>query len=336
LKVGLFQFFPPTLWTPGGGETQLQKTYEALKRRGVNVELFDIWSRKKYDIMHVFGSTYQLSDFVVTAKKLGMKVVVSPIIYTNKPWYVWSIARFIDKILPYPTIYTYRKRIYDAADILISGSNAERNQLQKNFKIPKNKFRVVYNAADAKLADAKPDLFVEKYGLKDFVLMVGRISNHKGQIRLMRALDGCNLDLVFIGNMDPDDKDYFNEFQNECKKRKWVHYLGFFKNDTELLSSAYAACKVHTLPSYGECPGLASLEAGLAGANVVAVKDDPVYEHLGDCAYYCDPRSIESIREAVLKAYNSPKTDQLKNRLLKDFTWDAVAEKLEKIYKELM
>jgi hypothetical protein len=336
LKIALFQFFPPTLWTPGGGETQLQRTYEALKRRDMDVELFDIWSRKKYDIIHVFGSTYQLSDFVVTAKRLGMKVVVSPIIYTDKPWYVWSTARFIDNILPYPTIYTYRKRIYDTADILISGSNAEKQQLQKNFKIPENKFRVVYNAVDAKLADAKPDLFIEKYGLKDFVLMVGRINNRKGQIRLMKALDGCNLDLVFIGNMDPDDKDYFNEFQNECKKRKWVHYLGFFKNDAELLSSAYAACKVHALPSYGEFPGLVSLEAGLAGANVVAVKDSPVYEHLGDYAYYCNPDSIESIREAILKAYKAPKTEDLKKRLLKDFTWDAVAEKIEKIYEELI
>ncbi|OXT09509.1 hypothetical protein CE561_00660 [Thermoanaerobacterium thermosaccharolyticum] len=335
MKVALFQFFPPTLWTPGGGETQLQKTYEALKRRGIDVELFDVWSRKKYDIIHVFGSTYQLSDFVVTAKRLGMKVVDMPISYTDKQWYVWSIARFIDKILPYPTLYTYRKRIYESSDVLIAGSNAEKSQLIKNFKIPENKFKVVYNAADAKLADTKPDLFIEKYGLKDFVLMVGRVSNHKGQIRLMKALDGCNLDLVFIGNMDPDDKEYFNEFQNECKKRKWVHYLGFLKNDSDLLSSAYAACKVFALPSLNECSSLVLVEAGLSGSNIVTLKNETEYEYLRDFAYYCDPRSIESIREAVLKAYNAPKNDNLKNRLLKDFTWDAVAEKLERIYNEL-
>ncbi|WP_434655856.1 hypothetical protein [Thermoanaerobacterium thermosaccharolyticum] len=66
-----------------------------------------------------------------------------------------------------------------------------------------------------KLADTKPDLFIEKNGLKDFVLMVDRINNHKRQIKLMKALDGCNLDLVSIENMDPNDKEYFNEFQNE-------------------------------------------------------------------------------------------------------------------------
>lgn len=246
------------------------------------MELFDIWSRKKYDIIHVFGSTYQLSDFAVTAKRLDMKVVVSPISYTLTSPYVWVIARFIDRILPYPTIYSYRKRVYYAAYLTISGSNVEKQQLQRNFKVAEDKFKVVYNAADAKLADTKHDLFYEKYGLKDFVLMVGRISNHKGQIRLMKALDGCNLELVFIENMDPNDKEHFDEFQKECNKRKWVHYLGFFKNDVDLLSSAYAACKVHALPSFEECPGLVSLEAGLAGANIVTLKNKPIFEHLSD------------------------------------------------------
>jgi glycosyltransferase involved in cell wall biosynthesis len=73
----------------------------------------------------------------------------------------------------------------------------------------------------------------------------------------------------------------------------------------------------------------------LSGSNIVTLKNETEYEYLRDFAYYCDPRSIESIREAVLKAYNAPKNDNLKNRLLKDFTWDAVAEKLERIYNEL-
>ncbi|WP_434655859.1 hypothetical protein [Thermoanaerobacterium thermosaccharolyticum] len=70
------------------------------------------------------------------------------------------------------------------------------------------------------------------------------------------------------------------------KKRKWVHYLGFLKSDEKLLSSVYAACKVHALPSMGECPVLVLLETGIAGANIVTLKDGPIYGHLGDYAYY--------------------------------------------------
>lgn len=335
MKVAFFQFFPPTVWMPGGGETQLAKTKEALEKLGVQVELFDIWNPKHYDSLHIFGSTYQLSDFVVTAKRLGMKVVVSPITYTDKPTWMWKTWSVIDRLLPVPTVYTYRKRIYEVADVLISGSRAEATQLIANFRVSKEKIRIVHNAADKRFAEASPELFIKKYGLRDFVLMVSRISNHKGQLRLIKALEGLDIDLVFIGRMDPDDPGYFDQFQQACERRPWVHYLGGF-DDQNMLASAYAAAKVHTLPSLGECPGLVSLEAGLAGANVVAVKDPPVYEHLGDEAFYCNPRSISSIREAVLKAYNVPRNERLRQRLLNEFTWDKVAQKILAIYKELL
>ena len=336
MRVGFFAFFPPTIWTPGGGETQLRKTKEALERLGVRVELFDIWHPKKdYDIIHVFGSTYQLSDFVVTAKRLGMKIVVSPIIYTDKPTWMWKAWRLIDHLLPVPTVYTYRKRIYEIANVLLSGSHAEAAQLHAHFAVPREKMRVVHNAADKRFAEASPDLFIKKYGLKDFVLMVGRINSRKGQIRLIQALEGEGIELVFIGRMDPDDPSYFERFQRACKERPWVHYLGGIDNQ-EMLASAYAAAKVHALPSFGEFPGLVSLEAGLAGANVVAVKDPPVYEHLGDEAFYCNPRSISSIRKAVLEAYNAPRNDKLRKRLLDGFTWEIVAKKILSVYEEII
>lgn len=337
MRVAFFSFFPPTLWTPRGGETQLAKTREALQKLGVEVELFDIWAKRRdYDILHVFGSTYQLSDFVVTAKRLGLRVVVSPIIYTNKPWWAWWAWRQIDRVLPVPTVYTYRRRIYEVADVLLPGSDAEARQLSANFGIPRAKMVVVYGAADARLAEASPLAFRERYGLENFVLMVGRISEHKGQIRLMRALDGTGLDTVFIGQMDPDDPHYFRLFQMECAKRSWVHYLGPLPPGSDILASAYAAAKVHALPSFGECPGLVSLEAGMAGCNVVAGFSEPVREHLGDDAFYCNPGSLRSIREAVLRAYSAPRDGKLRERLLKDFTWDAVARRILAVYERLV
>jgi len=336
MRIAFFQFFPPTIWTPGGGETQLRKTKEVLEKLDVQVELFDIWNPKKdYDIIHVFGSTYQLSDFVVTAKRLGMKVIVSPIIYTDKPYWQWKMWGIINSLLPVPTVYTYRKRIYETADILIAGSKAEAIQLSKNFGIPLTKFRVVYNGVDRKFAEASPELFIKNFGLKDFVLQVSRISNHKGQLRLVEALEGQGIDLVFIGQMDPDDPDYFKQFLKACENRPWVHYLGPVY-DQDLLASAYSASKVHALPSFGESCALVNLEAGIAGANVVSLKNPPIYEYLGDDAYYCDPKSISSIRKAVLEAYSAPRNEKLREKLLASFTWDAIAQQLLTIYNEIL
>jgi len=336
MKVAFFQFFPPTIWTPGGGETQLAKTRHALEKLGVRVDFFDIWARRRdYDIMHIFGSTYQLSDFAVTARRLGMKLVVSPIVYTNKPEWKWRAWRFIDRFMPVPTGYTYRNRIYEAAHVLLPGSDEEAAQLHTNFCVPLHNMTIVRNAADAGLAEATGDLFAKKHELQDFVLMVARISRHKGQVRLINALDGQGLDLVFLGQMDPDDPDYFREFERACEGKPWVHHLGFISNEEEL-ASAYAAARVHALPSFSECPGLASLEAGLAGANVVAVKAPTVFEHLGDEAFYCNPSSIDSIRDAVIRAYEAPLNGRLRERLLADFTWDAVAAKMLDVYEKVL
>lgn len=337
MRVAVFQFFPPTLWTPGGGETQLSRTCLALEKAGVEVIKFDIWNpQKDFDLLHVFGSTYQLSDFVVTAKRLGMKVVVSPIAYSYKPKWQWVFFNVIDKLLPIPTIYSYRKQIYGAADLLLSGSKAEAEQLKTNFKLPGNKFRIVYNAADSTFAEATSDKFVEQYNLNDFVLMVGRISEHKGQLRLIQALEGTGLKLVIIGHPDPDDMVYYERFQYTIQDKPWIHFLGSVQKTEGILASAYAAAKVHALPSLSECPGLVNLEAGLAGANVVTLSNPSVYEHLGDHAWYCNPRSVDSIRDAVTAAHKAPRQMKLRERLLKDFTWDAVAKRLINVYSELV
>ena len=337
MKVAYFQFFPPTLWTPGGGEVQLAKTREELIRRGVSVDLFDVWRPTvDYDILHVFGSTYQLSDFVVTAKRLGQRVVVSPIIYTDKPRWQWIAGRWFDSLSPLPTIYRYRRRIYQSADLLLPGSKAEACQLHQNFGVPWAKMEVVPVGVEDRFLAADPEPFRRKYGLSDFVLMVARISTRKGQRRLIQALAGTNLRLVFIGRADPDDPGYFEDFLKDCEHYPNAQYLGSMPHDSPMLASAYAACRVHALPSLGECPGIASMEAALAGAAVVVGNSAPVVETLGNGAYYCNPNSISEIRSAVIRAFEAPRNTALRDRLAQGFVWSKVGAAIAQVYTSLV
>jgi len=70
--------------------------------------------------------------------------------------------------------------------------------------------------------------------------------------------------------------------------------------------------------------------------DIILVKDPTTYEYLGDEAFYCNPKSILSIRKAVLEAYNAPRNEKLKERLLSGFTWDAIAQQILSIYKEIL
>jgi len=338
MKIGFYLFYPQDFWAPGGGVTHILNLSQALKKLGQKVEFFDIWrfdSVKRYDILIVMGSSYHLSDFVVTAEKAGEKVVVIPVALSLKPQGLWKLGRFLDKLIPVDTTFTYRKRIYDACDSLIVQSQFELSQLSRNFDIPRSKFSVIPNGVEEKFVNASPDPFIQKYKVKDFVLMVGRICENKGQLRLLEALGGQNLPLVFIGGSSPLEPKYFERFKEKIKIQQ-IKYLGYIPHDSPILASAFAAAKVVTMISLYETFGNVCLEAAAARSNVVVSRNLPISEFMGNRVYYCDPKNIMSIREAIQSALSDPRNDDLHRYVISNFSWEAIAKLHLNKFRELM
>jgi len=77
------------------------------------------------------------------------------------------------------------------------------------------------------------------------------------------------------------------------------------------------------------------LEAGLEGCNLVITDRGDTREYFGDMAYYCDPGSEASIREAVLKAYSAPVCTALQHRIRTEFNWTKTAEATIKGYRQI-
>lgn len=337
MRVGFFLFFPSTMWAPGGGEVQVLKTKQALESIGVEVVLLDPWSRHlNVDVVHVFGSNWEVYGVVEAVKGMGLPVVVSTISFSSKPSWQWRLWKLIDRVVPVMTTYRLRQRIYDRADILIVASRSEGRQLSQGFRVEHTKFRVVPLGVDTLLyQSANPDLFINKFGISDFVLEVGRINRHKGQSRLIRALQGTGLHVVLIGPPDPRDLGSFHEIQELSRRYEWVHYLGTIDHDDPLLASAYSAARVHVLPSVSESFGLVTFEALAAGTAAVSGPYPPVQEHLGQYVYFCDPLSIKSIRKTVIHAYERGPDPRARYYVLKNFSWDRVAQRLLNIYREV-
>ncbi|GMN99846.1 glycosyltransferase [Parageobacillus thermoglucosidasius] len=338
MKVAFFQFYPPTLWNLGGGETMLLKTKEYLEKGyDINIELFDIWSRKKdYDIMHIFGSSYHHYEFAKIAKELGMKIVLSSIAYSPKPKIYWQAWKQIDKLIPIDTTYTLRKKLYNLADVIIANSEVEKVQQSEYFDTPLSKFEVIHLGGDIRFSKASKTEFENKYGISNYILCVARINPRKNQIRLIEALKGTGIPLVFIGPPDHKYPKYIEEFINKVKETDNVLWIEHIDHNSTLLASAYKGARVHVNVARGEFPGLCSIEAGLAGINVVAVKDPTVYEYLKDYVIYCDPDDIISIKESVMNAYNSNKSMELQRHLIQNHTWQVVAEKTYRVYKNIL
>ena len=71
----------------------------------------------------------------------------------------------------------------------------------------------------------------------------------------------------------------------------------------------------------------------MAGWNVVSTNRGYAKEYLKNFAEYCDPTDVESIRSTVLKAFKTPKSDLLKNHLLKYFSWEKTAQTTLELYR---
>jgi glycosyltransferase involved in cell wall biosynthesis len=102
-----------------------------------------------------------------------------------------------------------------------------------------------------------------------------------------------------------------------------------------MLASAYAACDTFVLPSMFETPGIAALEAALAGAKVVITPYGGTKEYFRDLAGYVEPSSVVSIRNGIKAALERKKGTELREHVRKSFLWQTVAQKTAAAYREV-
>jgi len=344
MKV-LMNTMPTSFQAIGGGGIVALKTAEYLRKRKINVKLFNYWQDKisDYDILHNVGTAAVCYDVINSAYSQKIPVALTTIYDFHSIHYIIKSQiplKTKAKQIAYNILNKYFlklskvKKMLDQASILFPDTWMEGNFLIKNFKISRNKVFPVPHGVDERFMYAKPNLFHNKYGLKDFVLYVGRIDIRKNVLTLIRALKNTNIDLVIIGKAEPDQQLYFEKCKKEAGKN--VHFLGQFPHESKLLESAYAAAKVVTLPADYETPGLVGLEAGLAKANVVITERGSTKDYYKDYVWYVNPESIKDIKAKILAAYKAEKNNELRDHVRKNFLWDKVAKKTLEGYKKVL
>jgi glycosyltransferase involved in cell wall biosynthesis len=332
----------------GGGDVQVEKTSAALRKRGVKVVLLDkkIRDISKFDILHIFAPSVFSADaysLALHARKSGVKVATSSVfwlpVYKTRALNVLKInpinkmaIRIGNSIPMYGP--SYLKLLFETSDMVLPNTDEERKIIKSVFDIRHNRFSVVPNGVDNEFKDGNKELFKRKFGIENFILFVGRIERRKNLLKLIKAFETSGLDteLVILGSVA--EEAYYKSCNAISNKK--VKFIGPMDHASRLLKSAYKAAKVVVLPSYYETPGLSALEGGLAGANIAITKVGGTDEYFGKFADYLDPYSINSIRKAIVAAYERPRSDKLQNHILENFTWDSVAKKTIQAYKSIL
>lgn len=342
---------------PGGDKVALEECCKALVRHGVKVDI-DINGHKdasNYDLVHIYNfcTPGEIEGFGRCAKDKNVPFVVTtlyedrPIFFNQMHAYASAFVGYIqsgyrgewseyrEMILQYLASKPYhvpKENLFLAreAEALISSGDRESAILRRDY--PETKKIASCKFGSTTLPKVDKSLFESTYGIKDYVLSVGRIEVRKNQGMLLKALEYDDIPVVLVaGKMtyNPDYQEYVSNFRRRGKT------IVVKELSPEMLSSAYAGARVHALPSWYELPGLVTLEAALNGANVVASTHGTIRSYLGDLVFYCQPDCIDSIRSAVLTAFYSNKNPDLKE-LAASYTWDRSAIDLIKLYDQVL
>lgn len=349
----------------GGDLVQMRKTAAALRHYGVRVtESFaPDPTPTGFDLAHVFNlrTARDTLTQLTHLKAFGAPVVLSPL-YLDPAVGLWGsravtglfqddppadvlaarLANLRDRTVtvnlpdgsaytaaaanrPHPDYDRAQRAALGLVDFLLVNSLLELHALIRTLRVTNLPFAVAPLGIDPVVfRDPDPEAFVRKYGVRDFILQVGRIEGPKNQLLLAVACRRAGLPLVLIGGT------------HQPQYGEWVRKHG--PDDLRVIphipqeevAGAYAAARVHALPSWGEICGLVNLEAAACGAAVVTGTQGYELEYLGDLADYCDPADVDSIRAVVSAAWDrfpdtAARREQLRLRVRDRFTWQASA-----------
>ena len=199
MKV-LFACRPQIFSVPGGDTVQLLKMQKYLAAcTGVEAVISADPAEIKHstcDIVHVFNlfDIESMYAQITQTREIGIPAVITTNYWNPLEFFFETSHSLFHQlaraVLPRKTMFDYycrqkRQRMQHdlqlqreallSAAMILPNSNGEAAELQRDFDLPVNKFSVVYNAVDFDDIDAAdPNLFAERYGVRDFVLCVGR------------------------------------------------------------------------------------------------------------------------------------------------------------------
>jgi glycosyltransferase involved in cell wall biosynthesis len=327
----------------GGPLTQIRSTAASLSRHDVAVAYFDPWApfaKGQCDLVHLFGANIGTYHLAREIRALGVPMVVSPIIFSRHSSSFIARTRRAGKILTGVgkgiwLDYGITADICSWASCVLPNTEAEAEIVRNGLGIDGKKVIVVPNGVDDRFYSADPALFTGKYGIRDFILNVGHTGHvRKNVLALIMALATIDRPAVIIGRIISGE--YGDACRREAAKYKHILLIDGLDNTSEMLASAYAACDTFVLPSLFETPGIAALEAGLAGAKVVITPYGGTTEYFGAMAEYVEPTSVASIRTGILAALAKPKTTMLREHIRRNYLWQTVAKKTADAYRKVL
>lgn len=358
----LFVTRPTVFSGPGGDTVQLEKTKQYLEKLGLRVDIAASIepNLSGYDLVHFFNlrNPQDLIYNVRRVKKKGIPSALSTIwgsyiecdrkmrvgyqrwiannIAEHRVEYLKVIARvlanrnFHKGMLPYLLSghLACQREIASSVDVLLPNSPTELDRVVQDMSLTSFRGFPVVNAVDTDVFDYEAAGTGKYEGLRGCLLCAARIEVRKCQLELIRAFRNLPYQLVLVGKPSPNSQGYYEQCVKEAGSN--VTFIGHVSHDE--LAELYKVAKAHALISWMETPGLSSLEAAAMKCNLLITDRGDTQYYFQDFATYCEPGNVDSIKSGIVTAMTREFDEDLRRRVLENFTWRHTAQQTHDAY----
>lgn len=324
-----------------------------------NIEGFrkvkEIVSGDRNTVVHAHATS---GVFMSMAKHLLRTPLVAHVHGTTHSHYLPTAFEFDGvrlKSSPFKIAYYYgrEKLFWSSADKVLTVSKVIINDLNDYYSIPRTRIEAVYNGVDTdtfKPLGNKVAKGLEHLADKKMIIYVGHFGIRKGLPYLISAMREVKRHvpeavLVCIGGVPSwlGGTDYWEILRGSISSNNLEDSVVLMdKIPNKLLPYYYSAASVFVLPSYYESFSKVVAEAMACEKPVVATRKGALEEVIdeGSTGFLVDYGSVSQLANAIVRILGDPSLGSSMGRrgrekVLRNFTWKAVATRIDNVYQEL-
>jgi glycosyltransferase involved in cell wall biosynthesis len=238
------------------------------------------------------------------------------------------------------------------ATLILTDSEASRRDIMQRLRIPADRVRTIYLAADPKFSDHLDPIDTaalrKNYDLPEaYVLYLGGFDARKNIEMLLQVYTwaqdvlGEGYPLVIAGSLPDRHNGFFQDprvIAKQIEVDNVVHCIGRVAEEDKV--ALYQQARAFLYPTLYEGFGLPALEALACGVPVVGSNASSVPEIVGDAGILVDPQDARAMAGALIAVCTEdPLHDELSERALKQaaqFSWERCARETVEAYESVM
>jgi len=269
------------------------------------------------------------------AERCGVPYVVSP-----KGMLVRELVRRKSRLIKSLWIRCIERRSLHRAAAIQVTSRQELEELEHFDVGPARRILLSHGIDPPDVAEG-PDPLLTRSSVPGRIVFLGRVNWEKGLDRLLPALSHVpEAELLIAGNDEEDYVGRLRRIARESGVEDRVRFVGPIDDDAkwDLLRSA----SLVVLPSYSENFGVAAVEAMAVGRPVAVTPEVGLAEAVrsSGSGIVVDGRAEvfgPALRELLARPDRLREMGEIARRtVLEQFTWDRIAEQMERHYAELL